>query len=359
MTISLAKHMCFPLALILALFTARVRGGDRDLARCASQGDPPDLCSSKVNWDCNTFITELKNFALLYRQRPNVHNNHGMGVNHAFSLWFVLKKLQPMHVIESGVLRGQGTWLIRNTVGPEAKIYSIDPRKPASSMFIDKNPNTTYFMGADFKDFSQISWKTLIPDNMDRQNALVVLDDHMSSLRRLQQIISFGFSNLWYDDNWKYGKVDVYSFNIVCSQTVSSSDHVLYLDNFGTTRVNISMEEHAQNVKYLQSVIDSYYEFPAIYNYCDDAYKSMIPAKGRSCLRKEEARQFWYSDLQSKSNYIAIDFLSYFPPYVKLKTDASKVPQNETTPYILRSQVLKSAGAAGNDGAFIISGVTQ
>ena len=343
----------FILVFLCVLFVDRTRGGDRDLARCASQGDPPTLCNSYVDWDCKMFISELKSFADLYRHRPNVHNQHGMGVNHAFSLWFVLKKLKPSHVIESGVLKGQGTWLIRQTIGSSAKIYSIDPRTPSSSMFVDKNPNTTYYMGADFKDFSQIAWASLIPSKIDRENTLVILDDHMSSIKRLQQAILHGFTNLWYDDNWKYGKVDVYSFNTLCSPRDSSMDQILYLDNFGTTRVNISTNEHNKNVEYLQSVLESYYEFPPIYNYCDDFYKKVT--KGRSCLKKEEMERFWYDDLKSKSSYIGIDFISFFPPYVKVKKEASNILMDGTTPYKFRNQATKTAGANLDTGAFEIT----
>ena len=78
----------------------------------------------------------------------------------------------------------------------------------------------------------------------------------------------------------------------------------------------LKLTEHNKNVEYLQSVLESYYELPPIYNYCDDFYKEVT--KGRSCLKKEEMERFWYDDLKSKSSYIGIDFISYFPPYVKL-----------------------------------------
>ena len=227
--------------LVIALITVTVAHGlDRkNSMRCASQGDMPTVCSSlsTVNdWTCEDFIAQLKEFASVYRERPIQHNTHGVGVNHAFALWFVLMKMKPTHVIESGVYRGQGTWLIRKTVGPDVKVFSIDPRKPDNLLvFKDTNPNTIYFMGDKFKDFAQLSWQSIIPKREDRENTLVVLDDHMSAIKRVQQMMSFGFRNLWYDDNWKYQKVDVYSFNTLCSPLDMNQNQVLYLDNFGNT----------------------------------------------------------------------------------------------------------------------------
>ena len=42
-----------------------------------------------------------------------------------FATFFILKKLNPSFVIESGVFRGQSTWLIENAL-PNSEILSID-----------------------------------------------------------------------------------------------------------------------------------------------------------------------------------------------------------------------------------------
>ena len=44
---------------------------------------------------------------------------------HMFATYCFLKKIKPAHVIESGVFKGQSTWLIEKTL-PKAKILSID-----------------------------------------------------------------------------------------------------------------------------------------------------------------------------------------------------------------------------------------
>ena len=90
----------------VAILVVALAMGGGDQLRCKSQGDPPTLCQRHTQWTCDELLMELPAFAKIYKKRPIEHNRHGMGVNHAFSLFFTLKKLLPTHVIESGVYRG-------------------------------------------------------------------------------------------------------------------------------------------------------------------------------------------------------------------------------------------------------------
>ena len=175
------RYFILSVATVLLIIAVETNGSPKS-PRCESQGDPPTLCQKHFKWSCTDLLAELPAFASMYKKRPIEHNKHGMGVNHAFSLFFTLKKLRPTHVIESGVFRGQGTYLIRETLGPQVQIFSIDPRTQERVLtYKDQSPNTVYFMGKNFTDFASLPWKTLIPVLDDRINALVVLDDHMSS----------------------------------------------------------------------------------------------------------------------------------------------------------------------------------
>ena len=79
----------------------------------------------KPIWYNKNLDYELNNFVKLYSERPIKNNIHGIRINHAFAIYFILKKIQPEFVIESGIYRGQSTWLIEKTL-PKAKILSID-----------------------------------------------------------------------------------------------------------------------------------------------------------------------------------------------------------------------------------------
>ena len=76
-------------------------------------------------WNSNEIIEEIKNFLEIYENRPIKNNKNGMRFPHMFATYFILKKIKPSFVVESGVFKGQSTWLIENTL-PNADILSID-----------------------------------------------------------------------------------------------------------------------------------------------------------------------------------------------------------------------------------------
>ena len=93
-------------------------------------------------------INYLDEFSKLYKQRPIHDNSGGAKVPHMFGLFYILKKLNPKFVIESGVWKGQTTWLIEKTL-PKAKIFAIDV-KLNKREYISKSKNVIY-SNKDFK----------------------------------------------------------------------------------------------------------------------------------------------------------------------------------------------------------------
>ena len=168
---------------------------------CAGRGDDPTLCnrsSTPPAWASTRALTEsIDDFVAILSRRPFERNVGGMGFNHLFSLWSTMRAIQPPVVVESGVFCGQGTWLIRETL-PSARIVSIDPSMPPSAWF-DNSSLTTYLNGT--SDFGSIDWPALVPSATDRAAGLVLLDDHMSAVRRVAEAVHAGFGHIWYDDN--------------------------------------------------------------------------------------------------------------------------------------------------------------
>ncbi len=76
-------------------------------------------------WSYDEIIIDLYNFYEIYKNRPIQKNQGGMFFAHMFALHFILKKINPELVVESGIFKGQSSWLIENTL-PKAKIISID-----------------------------------------------------------------------------------------------------------------------------------------------------------------------------------------------------------------------------------------
>ena len=68
---------------------------------------------------------KTKIFDKIYENRPIKNNHGGMRFPHMFAMYYMLKKIKPDFVVESGIFKGQSTWLIEKTL-PEAKILSID-----------------------------------------------------------------------------------------------------------------------------------------------------------------------------------------------------------------------------------------
>jgi len=125
------------------------------------------------------------------------NNNGGMASPDMFSLYFALKTTMPKVVIESGVWNGLSTKLIRSTLGPDTIIICLDPRPIPSNGFTDTNPNTIYYINANFKDFKDLD---LTQYNID--DIFVFFDCHINAPQRLIQATNKGIKNLFFNDNY-------------------------------------------------------------------------------------------------------------------------------------------------------------
>ena len=150
-------------------------------------------------WEKNEILQQLEIFKDLYKDRPIKENIHGMRFQHMFATYFILKKLNPSFIIESGVFRGQSTWLIENTL-PNSEILSIDIDL-SKREYISKKAK---YSNIDFKnqDFSNIP-----------NDTLVFFDDHVNHYERLQQAKFFNIKNIILEDNYLADKGDFYTLN--------------------------------------------------------------------------------------------------------------------------------------------------
>lgn len=140
----------------------------------------------------------LPEFIELYRLRPIARNPLGMGFNHCFATWFILREMQPTLVVESGVWRGQSTWLIEQSV-PDAEIVSIDPR-PEARIYTSRRARY------ETTDFTRLDWS-----QADVGNAVVFFDDHQNAYERLKDMHWLGFRHAIFEDNYPCGEGDFYS----------------------------------------------------------------------------------------------------------------------------------------------------
>lgn len=221
-----------------------------------------------------------------------------MGLNHQFALYATIRELQPAVIIESGIAKGHNTWLLRHIVGPIVPIFSIDPGDPLVSYpgafggWKDLSGQTRYFTAQNFQDLSFARWDLHIPDPVIRSRTLLVLDDHQSSIERLKLLRHWGFRWAFYEDNYPFAVAtsldsntckhlgnlprtwtkplygDGYSTNTICAPVPLGTTLVLEKDRFGLKCKFLSLAEHLQNTQWMQTHVETYFEFPAAFSTC-------------------------------------------------------------------------------------------
>ena len=184
----------------------------------------------KELWSYEEIEEKIEDFLELYSKRPIKDNKGGMLTPHMFATYFILDKIKPSAVIESGVWRGQSTWLIENVL-PSAKLFGIDINLNRRAYVSEK---AKYF-NTDFKNINKTEWESL-----DRDNTILFFDDHQNAFERIKLCRELGFKKIIIEDNYPTKQGDCYSLK----QIIDSKD---------------------ENLEYLEENLEFYYEFPPVY----------------------------------------------------------------------------------------------
>jgi hypothetical protein len=198
--------------------------------------------------NCNNFniIDEINNFNLLYKNRPVFDNHGGMKAPHMFWVYFLLKKINPSIIIESGIFKGQSTWLIEQ-ICPNSKLISIDPNLDRREFISDR---------ADYrkKDFLEHNWLEELGLE-GCKNTLAFIDDHQDNYLRLKHAHANKITHVIFEDNYPTTHGDVLSLKKI----LSNNYHII--DIYGVqTRYTIP-----DNYKYDVLQMCDYIECPPIY----------------------------------------------------------------------------------------------
>lgn len=190
----------------------------------------PKLGNSYYCWKIpdQTFLDFLE----IYKKRPIRDNQGGLRSYGCFFLWYLLKEINPALVIESGVWRGQTTWLIGKAV-PEAKIIAIDPETRYLIYLSRKATYTT-------EDFSNLE----IPNDIDGP-VVCFFDDHVNAYDRVLQSYSKGVKHIIFDDNYP-------------PSFYHTPEHHLTLSDC------FELEEHKEKADILKKIIKRYNIMPQI-----------------------------------------------------------------------------------------------
>lgn len=142
----------------------------------------------------------------LYKNRPIDDNTGGMKSPHLFNMFCLLKETKPNLIIESGIWKGQGTWLFENTC-PESDIISFDINM---NMLVYTSKKATYVQG----DFTEVDWSSFFHTNnkYTPNNTLLFLDDHVDFTERLKFLSSKPFfKKIVFEDNYPPNRGDCVS----------------------------------------------------------------------------------------------------------------------------------------------------
>jgi len=260
---------------------------------------------NEPNWTSAAYLKELRLFEEIYKTRPVNENTHGMLFPHMFALYFILKKIKPKLIIESGVYRGQSTWLIEKTC-PKSEIISIDVDLSKRKYFSKK----AKYSDIDFKfhDFKNIP-----------KDTLVFFDDHQNHYERLKQCKWFGIKNIVFEDNYPAFRGDFYTlrhsidavgfnhrltiksmiktmylfFKILLKKKINSKYYINLSNIISRLR---DVAPNNVDFKVLQNNIDTYFEFPPLINITKNKWGDLTNQKfyqyKKPILNKSNIKKF-------------------------------------------------------------------
>jgi len=148
---------------------------------------------------------QLQEFFEVYATRPVKDNSGGMGFNHSFAFWRLLRILKPDLIIESGIWKGHSTWLIEVAL-PESRIIAFDIKLSNREYISSK---VEYIES----DFQYYDWSS---ENLE--NSLILLDDHQNSFNRILLANFYGIKRMIFEDNYLVDNGDFYSLNHIFSK---------------------------------------------------------------------------------------------------------------------------------------------
>lgn len=206
-----------------------------------------------VPWSPADIAETIPEFLGVYGGRPLQRNAGGMHAPHMFALWFMLRQLRPQVVIESGVWKGQGTWLIEQAV-PDAALHCID----IDLKRLEYRSDRAEYHSVDFGD---IDWSGLV----DPASALLFFDDHQDALERVHLAETLGFKKLIFEDNYPPEQGDCYSLK---KAFLGSGHHpprrfLPRLRRPWASQPTARLAGDA-DATYLRSALRTYYEFPPV-----------------------------------------------------------------------------------------------
>ena len=233
----------------------RLSAGVQKRNGVCSKGDPP--------WTYDWLRSELRHFLHVYDQRLG-DNMRGTPLMHQFAVWSIVRALKPRHIIESGIMNGLGTWIVRQAA-PDAQLILLDPSTQLDLTYRDTHDDTFYFTGRNFRDFSSMPhWNDV---TIDVNRTLAFIDDHHTPLRRIAHARRVGIRHMIFEDNYWLGFADCFSLKQACACVMGEQvcNQFKYRDAFGLQTRALRADDVTTSAR-IFSNMRLYAEFPMIWN---------------------------------------------------------------------------------------------
>ncbi len=145
-------------------------------------------------------LQHVDDFVKLNNERVIHNNDGGMKDPHMFAFYYFLKVLEFENVIESGIWKGQSTWLIDQVCPHIKQLMCIDP---VLERIQYKSSRATYTR----IDFCKQKYN----DRDKNVKTLCFFDDHQNAIDRVKYAHKCGFKYLLFEDNYPLNEGDCLS----------------------------------------------------------------------------------------------------------------------------------------------------
>ena len=225
-----------------------------------------------------------------------------------------LKKFKPKHIIESGVNKGNATFFYEKSC-PDATIYCIEPLQ---NNILYKSPNAHYFK----EDLSLIDFEKYIPKS-ERDETLVILDDHQHFNKRFYEMYYNKFENIIFEDNYtpnnptsEYSPKQIlsgeeFTQSFTKRNLNSLKNFLSYLISLIINyKINIK-EFHVENKFKYTKLTSKFFYFPkknfmfvALRKYLDIYYEfpQLMELNYEDLIKKKQVNFLYRNDLKKKIN---------------------------------------------------------
>ncbi len=147
-----------------------------------------DFYGEKEGFEAERIHRVVAEFFELFARRPIEVNYGGSGFENLFWLYVTGRLLEPELVVESGVWRGQSSWVLRQAC-PMAEFHAFDIDL---SRLAYRDDSIVYH---------EQDWSTFDFGDVSDRSTLAFFDDHVDQKRRIDECAERGFDTLIFDDN--------------------------------------------------------------------------------------------------------------------------------------------------------------